>query len=423
MRLRTASLLLLPVLLLLCFGAAGARAASPHGGLDRSFGDGGTAKATSAEAGTGIKGVQFAPGGRVYVLEGKVLFAFQSDGKVAGSFGTGGQVTVVPSPGQGGVSGLAVDSQGRPLVAGTTTGPGQEGTQAYVIRFLPDGSRDPSFGSEGEVDTDLGLPSVPGQPARVSAFSIVVDPRDRPIIGGSFEKEGEPCGYNLSRGSRAPYVARLTATGELDGSYAGEGRALFSSTGGVSWLAEIPGGGSAVFTTACSTPPRYEARGSAYSVLAEDGAADPAVTESGVGFSYLAPKIDSSDRIVELESPPPAGEGPDSLVRFLPNGDSDPSFGHKGRVVLRRGYRYADAFAVDSHGRPIIAVESGRIALMRFLPDGRVDKRFGHDGRISTKGEEPTEITLDSRGRIYALSAWSHSSKTTVAITRFLPGR
>jgi uncharacterized delta-60 repeat protein len=416
------SLALLAVLVALCALAAAAPAALAHGRLDTSFGSSGTATVTLPKTEERIGGFQIAPEGRVCLLLASTLLAFEKDGEVAAGFGEDGRVSIAPAVGEGETTGLAVDSQGRLLVTGSTHQAGQKDTEVFVIRLMPDGSRDPSFGSDGEVDTDFGLPAVPGQAPNAAASSIVVDQADRPIIGGSFEKEGEPCGFDLTRGSEAPFVARLTTAGALDGGFAGTGRATFKSSGGVSSLAEIPGGGSAVFTVPCSTPPRFESRAPLYSVLTESGEPSPLATERGIYFSYAAPKIDPRGRVLELESPPPAAEGPDALTRYRPNGELDPSFGHKGTVVFRRGYREADAFAVDSHGRPIVAVESSGIALMRFLPNGKVDKRFGHRGRLTTKGVNPSEITLDPQGRIYTVSVIHKSSRATVAITRFIPG-
>jgi sugar lactone lactonase YvrE len=133
--------------------------------------------------------------------------------------------------------------------------------------------------------------------------------------------------------------------------------------------------------------------------------------------------IDPAGRVVELEGPPPAGEGVDSVARYLPDGEPDPSFGRHGRTILRHKPHYADAIAVDARSRPIIALEAKGIVLRRYLPNGTVDKRFGPKGRLQAKGKVPSGIALDAEGRIYTVGVSKGSTATTLQIARFIPGR
>jgi uncharacterized delta-60 repeat protein len=431
-KVRTA-LPLIPVLLALCAVSVPARAASSHGRLDRSFGHSGIATVAAPKADDLIEGFTIAPGGRVYVLDGSLLLAFQSNGKVARNFGEDGQVTVAPAVGEGEPAGLAVDSLGRLLVTGSTYLQNQRAYTAYVIRLLPSGSRDVSFGSGGEVDTHFGLPAPAGHKGlSLEATSIIVDVQNRLVVAGSFGKAAESCGYTIGSGPD-PFVGRLTASGAIDKTFAGVGHAVLKGPGGVTSLAQLPGGGAAVFTTPCSTtpcsttpcstPPRFEWRSPYFSALTESGEASPFATERPLGFTYQAPAIDSNGRVLELESPPPAAEGADALARYLPSGDPDPGFGRRGRVVLRRGSRWASAFAVDAQDRPIIAVAARKIELRRFLPDGKIDMGFGPRGRLTAKSTAPSAIALDARGRIYTVSLARNQSQTTVRVVRFIPGR
>lgn len=414
--------LLVPLLLALLAGGASARAASRRPGLDPSFGHGGVAKTTVQKRDQPIKAFTVATDGRVYVLDSRQLLAFRSDGKIARGFGEDGRVTVRPTVGKGGPIGMAVDSRGRLLIAGSTSLRSRKAAEAYVIRLRPDGSRDASFGEGGEVTTDLGLPTAGAEAPSLEVTSIFVDAQDRPVIGGSFGAGSERrCGYTFESGP-APFVGRLSASGAIDASFAGSGTAVLKGPGGVSSLAEIPGGGIAAFTTPCSTPPRFEWQAPVFSAFTESGEANPLATERPLAFSYTAPAIDPDGRIVELESPPPAGEGASALRRLLPNGERDPSFGNKGRVVLIHGLRPDGAFAVDAQGRPIIATETGKVELRRFLPDGRLDTAFGPRGRLVAAGEEPSAIALDGSGRIYTVTLTRGSPKRIVEVDRFIPG-
>jgi uncharacterized delta-60 repeat protein len=417
-RLRTAPALI-PVLLALCVAAAPAGAAAP-GHLDRGFGRSGIATAGAPKRYDRINAFTVAADGRVYVLDGPLLLAFGEDGKLAHDFGDGGRITIASARG-GRPVGLAIDSRGRLLVTGSTRRREGKGSRAFVIRFLADGSRDPSFGRDGEVDAGFGLPdAVGGEGASVLSSAIVVDRQDRPVVGGSFGELNETCPY--FKPGQAPFVARLTASGAVDESFAEAGHAVLEGSGAVESLAPIPAGGFAAFRRSCSTPPRFEATAPTYRVFGEEGETSPLATRGGLFFTYTAPAIDPSGRVVELESPSPAAEGPDGLVRLLPNGEMDPSFGNHGRVTLHHGLRRLDAFAVDSRGRPIIAPESRGVVLWRLLPDGRIDKGFGPGGPLRAKGPEPSAIALDANGRIYTLGLTQGSSRTVVRIARFVPG-
>jgi uncharacterized delta-60 repeat protein len=422
---RLRPLLLVPALVVLLAGGTVAQGAPKVGALDPSFGSGGIVTVEVAQEADTVEATVTAEG-RIYVLAGPLLLAFEGNGAPAVGFGLGGRVSIAPALGEGAPSDFAVDSQGRILVAGSARLPSSavlpvgKPTEAYVIRLLPDGSRDPSFGDGGEVDTDFGLPAMAGEARSVSANSIMVDAQDRPIVGGGFGPE-TACSYS-GVGGRSPYIARLTASGAPDPTFAGTSYTTLKGTGGVGGLAQTQGGNFAVFSYACPTPPRYESRGPEYSVFAESGAASPVAQQVPLGYHYAPLLIDPRGRVVELESSPPAGESADTVVRYLPNGDPDPSFARHGRFVLRHKPHYADAIAVDAKSRPIIAMAAKRIVLRRFLADGKVDKRFGPEGQLTGPGPTPSVIALDAQGRIYTVSLSKGAARTSVRIARFIPG-
>jgi uncharacterized delta-60 repeat protein len=418
------ALLVLGVLLALCLGAATAQASSGYRGLDPSFGNAGIARVTVPQADRHIGGFEVAADGRIFVLDGSQLLAFESDGTPAAGFGEGGRVAiVVPARGEeeGEPSALAIDSQGRLLVTGSAHLQSQSAYEAYVIRLLANGSRDGTFGFAGEVDTDFGLPIPAAEPLSVEATSIYVDEQDRPVLGGSFGNG--PCGYDSNNGPE-PFVARLTTTGAIDETFAASGTRLLRGLASVESVAPLPGGGTAVFSRPCSFGARVEEQSQLYSKLTESGATDPQVKERPLAFTYESPEIDPKGRLVEIESVPPAAEGPDALTRYLPNGRRDRGFGSKGRVILGRklgggGY----AFAVDAQGRPIVAAEARRFELRRFRPNGKLDRQFGPGGRLTAKAQIPNAIALDGDGRIYTVGLAGFSAQTVVQVARFIPGR
>ena len=100
------------------------------------------------------------------------------------------------------------------------------------------------------------------------------------------------------------------------------------------------------------------------------------------------------------------------LVRFLPNGEIDPSFGNEGRVLSSQ---IADpaAVAIQPSGKILVAgtnfqtyssAESGEhgyasAAVMRFNADGSPDSTFGTVRRFDTGGD-PDNGYMDMLSRV-----------------------
>lgn len=230
---------LLPLLVLVSLLGPTFAQAKP-GALDRSFG--GTGKVTSPVAGGwrgGFGSTYLAWGrkGKIVVANGKTLLEFLPSGRQNRRFGDDGRVAIEPPEGTTELSGLAVDSQGRILVAGTTA-TSSTSTSALVMRYLPDGELDPTFGAGGTVVTDLGLPAPTAPPAEgafppppppdytlpaVEARGLTVDAADRPVLTGSWISARQWC-YMLIYGAKGTcYIARLRADGTIDSSFDGDG--------------------------------------------------------------------------------------------------------------------------------------------------------------------------------------------------------
>jgi uncharacterized delta-60 repeat protein/uncharacterized repeat protein (TIGR01451 family) len=113
---------------------------------------------SAADAG----GVAFAPGGRIMVAGTGVvagerrflLAALTPAGGLDAGFGNGGLVTLDVGDGDATVRSLVVQPDGKLLVAGTTDAGGDGG--GVIARFLPDGTPDAGFSTDGIAR--LGIP-------------------------------------------------------------------------------------------------------------------------------------------------------------------------------------------------------------------------------------------------------------------------
>ena len=305
-----------------------------NGSLDHSYGAGGTA---TADLGLGAVGAGFveppfpkaarAPGGKVFVAFGDRLARLLPNGALDPSVGSNGIVILPPGVAQG----LAVTSAGKPIVAETLSGP--DASSFAVLRYLPHGSPDPSFGTGGAAIDRFGRSD--------HAAAIAVDTQGRVVVAGSVRS-----GPTGARNAEKLAVLRLTARGKPDSGFGGDGLATarFSRNAFANALALLPGG----------------------KVLA-------------VGRrEHLAPKK------------PPVW----ALARFRGDGGADRTFSGNGVRTTEFGRVFTDdeqqavAVAVDADGKAIVAgipavtTSAGAgIGLARYLPGGGLDRSFGDAGK------------------------------------------
>lgn len=213
--------------------AAGDRATivariKPDGTLDPTFGQGGVATINVVVGGNGeeFRGIAMQSGkiviaGTVEHIGGPpndrdvAVVRLGPSGAVDTTFGTNGVVTlnlsdpVVPD---GGTNGVGVDSagynvlvqpDGKVVVPAALRAQARTDTDFALVRLLPDGALDPSFGTAGVFSIDVELGS-----ANVRTATLLAD--------GSIVAAGytTPPG-----GTQRPIVYKVGATGVLDGTF------------------------------------------------------------------------------------------------------------------------------------------------------------------------------------------------------------
>jgi len=319
-----------------------------NGTLDQSFGSGGIA--VGGLTGT-LADMTIDRYGRIVVAgstrDGDFLVArYHSDGSPDDSFGTGGAVVTNFGNLDYGSS-IAIDSRGRIVAAG------ERAHKFALARYLPSGSLDPSFSSDGKVLSGFGS-------SNARATATVIDSRDRVIAAGDFEGYG---GFALVRYSRR---------GVINARSFGVGGKVTTAFGGSEYVnsAAIDSQGRIVVagtTLQARTPAhfalaRYDSSGSLDQTFGGDGRV---VSAFGRATDMA---IDPHGRVVVVGfTDPPGGEFPDStLARYLPTGNLDPTFGDDGRVITSGGVSQPWSLAIDSQGR-IVTVGTGSFTLARYF--------------------------------------------------------
>lgn len=218
---------------------------------------------------------------------------------------------------------LALQPDGRIVIAGTAErAPGDY--DFALVRFLPDGTLDDSFGEDGRVTfgVDDGGPTVD------SVSAVAICPEGRIALAGTSESE-----------DRRMFVARLAADGQLDPGFNLTGHRLVQ----FGFAPESIGTSLA---------------------LRSDG--------SMLVGGYVADGVTADFAVAAL----------------APDGSYDADFGVDGRVTLDVGEEDgAFAMTTDASGRVLLAgvrIEPGHtdIAAVRLLADGSADAAFGDAGRV-----------------------------------------
>jgi uncharacterized delta-60 repeat protein len=414
-RVRRALVALTLAFIFACFIPA-RRAQAAIGDLDPTFGVGGkvTTHFGSLDVATDLV---IQPDGKI-VAAGygvgagpEVDFAvarYNPDGSLDPTFGSGGKV-ITDFPGQSEAMAIALQSDGKIVVAGSANGP--MGFDSVMVRYDSNGNLDATFGSGGKVvDSFSGLNDV--------ISDIAIQPDGKIVAGG---------GVETVFGSEF-MVARFNPNGSLDTGFGVNGSVVtefFRLNDGLQAIALQPDGkiiaaglaGTGAFDSAFAVA-RYNSDGSPDQSFGVDGKATVAFSgrlnqAKGValqgdgkivlaGSSWLPVEVNSTDF---------------ALARFNSNGTLDTGFGSGGKVSTDFQSRDDQAFDVISQpDGKIIAVgwtdadiASGNFALTRYNSDGSLDLSFGLGGNVSTdfsgKLEQAFAVALQPDGKIIAAGA------------------
>jgi uncharacterized delta-60 repeat protein len=412
-------------------GPAGAAVPAP-GGLDRDFG--GTGKVTlDIQAQDFAEGVAIDSEGRIVVAgstsdgtSGDFAVArYMPDGRLDPSFGNGGIVTTDFNGRDEQAVALNLDSDGRMVVAGYSRGP--RGVSYFAMaRYRPNGSLDTSFGDHGRVLTTVGGPS-----SHIDAMAI--DSRGRIVLAGQAYRYHDTFDYFDF------LVARFTPNGTLDPAF-GRGGIVSTNFGYTLDTAHSVAIDSRDGIVAAGEASSYgESSSAAVARYRPGGGLDASFGDGGkltttfgshVYDAFYAATVDDEGRIVA------AGGGTlyhtgFTLARYSPNGVLDPSFGSTGTVQTRfPDSAWINAVAIDRLGR-IVAVGSnttgrvGELALARYQPDGSLDGSFGTGGQVMTPFGRETDVrgigaAIDDRGRIVAAGTVYSGDDSDFALARYI---
>ncbi len=355
-----------------------------------------------------------------YNTNGSLDTSFSGDGKELNAFGFGG------------ARGVALQSDGKIVVVGGTSGQIQARDFA-LVRYNTDGSLDTSFSGDGKQRTDIedvdaatGV-AVQGDGKIVAVGHADVLSVDHPdvAISGDFA------------------LARYNTDGSLDTSFSGDGKqatdffgTYFDSAAGVALqgdgkivaVGQADRGGGEDFGLA-----RYNLDGSLDAGFSGDG--KQTTNFGGIGDHANAVAIQDDGKIVAVGHSGPLftlGQGPPGdfgLARYNPDGSLDTSFSGDGRQTTDFGTSdEANGVAIQDDGKIVVVGQGGPLfagthfALARYNPDGSLDTSFSGDGMETTNfgagtDDTATGVAIQDDGKIVVVG----SSFPGFAVARYNP--
>jgi uncharacterized delta-60 repeat protein len=410
-----------------------------NGMLDPGFGNDGQVLTDFSTSTSGdARAMAIQPDGKIVVIGSNypvtgrefAVLRYNADGTLDKAFGENGLTSTpftVPNPydsahpsvADSNAEGVAVDAQGRIVVAGFVYNP-FGGSDFALARYLPDGALDTSFGTGGQ---ELFAINAGGTN---KAFAVRSDQNGKIVIAGYTALPQSNAGEDIA-------VLRFNDDGSLDRTFNltgwvttdffgrnDEAQALAIQSDG-----KIVVGGSASYATAPSdfAVVRYNADGS---LDATFGNAGKATTDFGhTADTANGMTLDPQGRIILAGA---SARGYPTyhdfaVARFTSQGALDTSFGTGGEVLtdFNGANDYAGPVTVNKDGKIIVAGQAYNqatgfdFAIAVYNDDGTLDTSIGSGGKITT------DVThAGNRDQIYGI-ALDGQQRLVVAGSTFRP--
>ncbi|MES2353834.1 MAG: delta-60 repeat domain-containing protein [Pseudomonadota bacterium] len=359
------------------------------------------------------------------------LARYDKNGNLDNSFGNNGKVTThlsgntpAPFPTVETAKAIAIQNNGRIVVAGTGFNGSTGATDFAVLRYLSNGRLDRRFGQHGIVLTDFG-----GINAR--ANSMVLQPDGKIVVAGTLERTFTQPDFVL---------VRYNTDGSLDSTFGDNGKVFTDVSRGIEEANAVrltPDGKILVGGEAFIECPGLSCGASNFVLLRynANGGIDSSFGNGGV----VTTDFDIRDGITALDIAPNgkiiAGgfadrlcSGPGcprfALARYNVNGSLDTTFGDGGKVTTQLGdTSQITAIAITAglptakivvagyfQERRVCGAATGDIfpcdfALLRYNWDGTLDTSFGTGGKVFTDigngtQDQAFDLAIDERGQI-----------------------
>lgn len=380
-------------------------------------------------------------------------------GNLDPSFGTGGKViTSVGSSDDLGQA-VAVQADGKIVVAGCVR-MGSNFDTVAVVRYLPDGSLDTSFNSTGIASFPTGFNGSFNASLAIQAdgkilvhgfftlarlntdgsldttFNSTGKASTSPYFGSStlVQDDGKivVAGYATVSGNNHFALIRYNASGTLDSGFNGTGRVttLVGSGADIAQKVVQQNDGKLVVTgyTTIAAPSdravatvRYNTNGSLDTTFNGTGIVTTDFGTSDDEGKSVA--VQSDGKIVV------AGFGGSTrhalLLRYNTDGSPDPTFNGTGQLVTTGNSSTAYGLSLQEDGKILVAGGSANYFLvLRCNPNGTLDSSFNDTGMVTSDigpgNDIATNLAVQSDGRVVLVGQASNGTNNDIGVARYL---
>ncbi len=391
------------------------------GTLDDTFGHGG--KVTTDFSNTQEVGnsVALQNDGKIIVAgnsnnQNFVVARYKSNGTLDSTFGTAGKVTTdFFGSGVDGNS-VAIQTDGKIIVAG----------YAYtnfhfnftLARYNSNGTLDNSFNGNGKVVTDFGNYS--------QINSVRIDSNQKIMAAGSFYNGGN---YDFA-------IVRYNPDGSLDNTFNSTGKVITdfgSADDQANSIVELPGG------ILCVAGYSFNGINNDFAVVEYNS--DGSLNNSFGSFGKVKTDINNSDdnaasvlmqtdgKLIVSGTTYNGNNHDFAAVRYNSNGTLNNNFGTGGKVVtdFDNSEDQNTSSAIQSDGKIILAGYSNGLytdlAVVRYNSDGTVDNSFGTNGKVKTdlgnSYDSGNSVVIQKNGKIIVAGSTNNGASYDVAVVRY----
>jgi uncharacterized delta-60 repeat protein len=263
---------------------------------------------------------------------------------------------------------IAVQADGKIVAVGQARG---GGTHLAIARFNPDGSADTGFGSGGSAALDFGGADSKGH-------DVVIDSAGRAVVAVVEDA--------------SLIIARFTAAGKLDATFASGGH--FTATG----AGEVGNAASIVIQPSGKIVAGAGGRDFVLVRLDANGLLDRTFGGNSTGYAVTDVSGGGNDRLAGIELRPdgrivaggttvgatPSHKTDVALAQYTADGRLDTTFAGTGKIAGRifpTDLSEISDIAVSPEGNVLVAAYSGNdVAVARFRANGVLDRGFGTRG-------------------------------------------
>jgi uncharacterized delta-60 repeat protein len=395
-------------------------------GLDPSFGTGGKVRTNF--------GASMAPGAAALQPDGKIVVVgaadnfevatqvfgvvrYLTDGRLDPAFGNGGSVITAFTDFINVPNAVAIQPDGKIVVAGETESADGSISEFALARFNPDGSLDASFGSGGKVTTEFFAAPFGG--VREVADVILVQPDNKIIVAGV-----------AIQGARQPAntaLARYNPNGTLDPTFGNNGRVAVRAISTISALALLANGQILALNNVGGIA-QFDSRGN----LAASVTSGTIIASAHSGRSAFEP----NGRFVIAGGARGSGGRRDidvTAISFNPTGSIDHTFNSPIFDFGLEDIQFANlaqAIAIAPNGQIVVGGISftnsvSVFGLARLNTNGSLDSSFGSQGKLTTEFlgiDQVSAILVQPDGKIIAIGQTfdSNTRQADLVLARYM---